>query len=218
MSWLSKIFGGGQNPADAARPYLDQIPGQLHEYYDPYVQQGQDAQSQLSGQYDQLMNDPTGFINALMGDYKPSEGYQYQLDQGLGAMRNSAASGGFSGTGYDQQQQAQYLQGLLGKDQQQFLQNALGAYGIGMQGEQDFYNKGYGASLGLGDSLANALQQQAGLEYKGVANQNAQNSALRNAIIKGLGTAVGGIAGGPIGAGIGSKIAGGGADQGGYYY
>jgi len=27
MSILSKLFGGGSNPAGAASPYLDQIPG-----------------------------------------------------------------------------------------------------------------------------------------------------------------------------------------------
>ena len=28
MSWLSSIFGGGKsNPANAAQPYLNQIPG-----------------------------------------------------------------------------------------------------------------------------------------------------------------------------------------------
>src|SRR3990167_9540646 len=39
MSWLSSLFHGGnsKNPADAAMPYLNQVPGVSHQGYDPYI-------------------------------------------------------------------------------------------------------------------------------------------------------------------------------------
>jgi hypothetical protein len=53
MSWLSKALGlsSSQNPANAAQPYLQQIPGVGHQNYDPYIQQGQQAGQTLQGEY-----------------------------------------------------------------------------------------------------------------------------------------------------------------------
>lgn len=199
MSWLSQAFGSKsyQNPADAARPYLEQIPGQLHQSYDPYIQQGRQAGQMTQEQYDRLINDPQGFINEIQEGYKPSEGYQFQKEQGLGAMRNSAASGGFAGTPYDQERQSQYVEGLLGQDMQNYMNNVLGLYNRGLGGEERIQGQGFQAGLGLGDSLANALMQQAGLEFRGVEGRNAANESLRNALLKGGGALVGGVTGLP---------------------
>jgi len=44
MSWMSQAFGGGgsySNPADAAMPYLEQVPGYVDQYYNPYINMGQ---------------------------------------------------------------------------------------------------------------------------------------------------------------------------------
>ena len=61
---LKGLFGSTKgNPANSAMPYLNQIPGIGHQYFDPYVQQGQQVAPNLQAQYGQLTNDPTGFYN-----------------------------------------------------------------------------------------------------------------------------------------------------------
>jgi hypothetical protein len=213
MSILSKLFGGGSNPADASMPYLNQISGVGHQYYDPFVNQGAEAGQKTQGQYDNLLNDPTGFINKLMEAYKPSEGYQFQKDQLGKSMSNTAATGGIAGTPFDQQNQAQGVEGLLSQDIQQFLKNALGVYGTGLEGEQGIANKGYQASGSLADLLGGTLNSQGSAAFQGQSQKNRNQSALFGALAKALGGAggiFGGGIGGLLGGGLGSSMYGGG--------
>ena len=183
MSWLSKALGisSSQNPANAAMPYLNQIPGVGHTAYDPYIQQGQQAGSRLGGEYERQL-DPTTFMNDIMGQYKQSEGYQARRDDLMKGMGSAAAQGGYAGTPFAQNEYGERANKLMADDEQQYLQNALGIYDKGISGEQDFYNKGYGASGSLADLLGGNLAQQAGIAYQGADSQNQQ----RQALVKGL--------------------------------
>ncbi len=213
MSWLSDLFGGGSNPADAANPYLNQIPGVGHQGYDDYINQGKTAGQTAQGQYDTMTNDPTGFINKLMEQYKPSEGYQFQKGQLEKEMGNTAAAGGIAGTPLDQMNQAQGVQGLLSTDMQQFLSNVLGQHKEGLAGEEGVSNRGYDASKNLTDLLGGNLNQQANLGFQGAQQQNTNKNALMQSLIKLVGTlgggAMGGL-GGLLGGGLGSSMFGGG--------
>jgi hypothetical protein len=193
MSLLSKLFGGGSNksPMDAANPYLNQIPGVGHDAYDPYIKSGMDASGKTQGQYESLMNDPTAFINKLMESYKPSEGYQFQKDQLTKEMSNTAAAGGVAGTPQDQLNQAEGVQGLLGKDMQQFLQNVFGAFNTGLQGEQGIADKGFDASKQLADLLGGALNQQGGLAFQGQQQANKNKNDMWSMFGKALGGGIG---------------------------
>ena len=209
MSWLSKLFGGGggnSNPMDAANQYLNQIPGVAHQGYDPYVNEGRDASGKTKGQYEDLMNDPTGFINKLMESYKPSEGYQFQKDQLTKEMGNTAAAGGIAGTNYDQMNQAAGVQGLLSKDMQQFLQNAFGAFNTGLQGEEGIASRGFDASGKLTDALGGALNQQGGLAFQNAQQKNKDKNGLWSMFGKALGAGAGGLLGGVPGAKVGAGI------------
>lgn len=208
MSILSKLFGGGTNPADAAMPYLNQIPGVGHQYYDPFITQGAEAGQKTQSQYDTLMSDPTAFINKLMQGYQPSEGYQFQKDELTKAMGNTAAAGGISGTPLDQMNQAKGIQGLLSQDQQQFLQNALGVFNTGLQGEQGIADKGFQASGSLADYLGSNLGQQGQLAFQGQSQKNANKTAMLGALMKALGMAGGMATGGGLG-GLASLAGGG---------
>lgn len=205
MSWLSSLFGGGKsNPANAAMPYLNQIPGVGEKYYNPYIEQGQQAGGMLSEQFQKLMSDPTGFINQLQSQYKPSEGYQFkrgELEKGLGAQ---AAAGGLAGTPYHQQEYGQMADKLLSEDMQQYLENALGVYGKGLAGEQGFYNTGFQASQNLADMLAGNLNQQGGLAFQGQAQKNANQQQLMQMLAQLLGGA-GGLVSNPLSL-FGNKI------------
>lgn len=208
MSWLSKMFGGGggKSPMDSANQYLNQIPGVGHQGYDPYINQGMDASGKTKSKYEELMNDPTAFINKLMEGYKPSEGYQFQKDLLTKEMGNTAAAGGIAGTPLDQMNQAEGVQGLLSKDMQQFLQNVFGAFGTGLQGEEGIAGRGFDASKQLTDLLGGALNQQGGLAFQDQQQKNQNKNDLWHMFGKALGAGAGAFLGGAPGAKIGSSI------------
>ncbi len=208
MSWLSKLFGGGNSdsPMNSANQYLNQIPGVAHQGYDDYVNQGTDASGKTKSAYEGMMDDPTGFINKLMEGYKPSEGYQFQKDQLTKEMGNTAAAGGIAGTNYDQMNQAQGVQGLLSKDMQQFLQNVLGRYDKGLEGEEGIATRGYDASGKLTDALGGALNQQGGLAFQDTQQNNKNKNDLWSMFGKALGAGAGGLLGGVPGAKVGAGL------------
>lgn len=193
---LGGLFGGNgfQNPADAASQYYNQIPGTLSPYYQPYINQGQQAYgnltgiaNQLQGQYGAMANDPTGFLQKIGSQYQQSPGYQFALNQALQAGKNASAAGGASGTPMDQQQQMQMATGLANQNYQQYLQNAMGVLGQGQQGlgnleglYGDIYHQGFGASTGLGNTLANNLMNQGNWAAQGANAQNVYNQNQGN--------------------------------------
>lgn len=214
MNLLEKIFGGGQSPMNNANQYLNQIPGVAHQGYDPYVNAGLDASGRTKSQYEDLMKDPTGFINKLMEGYKPSEGYQFQKEQLTKELGNTAAAGGVAGTPMDQMNQGEGVQKLLSGDMQQFLQNILGVFDTGLKGEEGIANRGYDASGKLTDAIGGALNQQGGLAFQDAQQKNSNRNDIWKMFGKALGAGAGFAAGGPLGAlaggGMGSSMYGGG--------
>lgn len=174
----------GPNPADAALPYLEKIPGAVGPYLEPYVQSGREAEEFTNPYYESMASDPGAFIDALMKGYKPSEGYRFKQGQLERAMRNESAAGGFIGTPYAQQQQAELVQGLLGQDMQQFLNNLLGVQATGMSGYEGRTRRGFEAASDLANIYGSNLGQMAGLRYQGGAqqNQNIRDIGVQNAI------------------------------------
>ncbi len=214
MSMLSKLFGGTpeKNPMMEANQYLNKIPGVAHEGYDPYVNAGLDASGKTKDVYENLMNDPTAFINQLMKGYQPSEGYQFQKGELTKELGNAAAAGGVAGTPYDVMNQGKGIQGLLSGDMQQFLQNALGLFRTGLSGEENIAGRGYNATGQLTDTLGNALNQQGGLAFQNAQQQNADartdKKNLWSMFGKALGAGGGFLLGGPAGAYAGAQLGG----------
>lgn len=196
MSWLSKALGlsSSQNPANAAQPYLQQIPGVGHQYYDPYVQQGQQAGQTLQSEYGKQL-DPATFMNQLMEQYKPSEASQFRKDDLMKEMAAISGQGGYAGTPMAQRQYGEQANRIMSEDQQQYLKNALGIYDQGIEGERDIYNKGYGASGSMADLLGGTLGSQATMGFEGQAQQNKNRQELIAAFGKLLGQAGAGGAG-----------------------
>ena len=152
---------GRNNPARAGGKELGKIQGYGQQAYNPFIQQGQQAQQQLSPQYSQMAGNPTDFYNQIMQQYQPSAGFQHQAGKLNQLATNKAAAGGYSGTGGDIFEHGEALQGLMGGDMQQFLQNILGIQGAGQQGLQGQANQGFQASGSLADYLGGNAQLQA---------------------------------------------------------
>lgn len=149
---LSSIFSGGGNAASAGKsspingalratlsslfnqnPYSGspQIANTLNnsaQQYNPYVQGGGQAESQLSNLYG--LNGQAAATGAQQ-DWQNTPGYQFQLAQGTGALQNSAAAAGGLLNGNTGQALQQYGQGLANTTYQQYVNNLQGQVGQG---------------------------------------------------------------------------------------
>lgn len=181
------------NPSNAAQPYLNQVPGTVSPYFNPYIQAGTEQLGNYQNQLGQLTNNPGGFVNQIGSGYQQSPGFQFALQQALRAAGNQQAAGGMSGTPAAQFQAEQVATGLANQDYYNWLQQALGAYGKGLEGEQGLVQGGQLAGSQLGGILGQNLGNQAAFGYAGKAQQNQL-----------LGGLLGGI-GNLIGKGIGSN-------------
>lgn len=166
------IFQPPPNPANSAMPYLNQIAGMLPQYFQPWINAGQQALPQLQQQYGQLLNNPGGVMNNIGAGFHQSPGYQFQTQQALNAANRAAAAGGMVGSPEEQQNIATTVNGLANQDYYNYLNHGMSMYGMGLQGEGNLAQMGYGASANLGDDLASSLMSQAQLAYSGQSDVN----------------------------------------------
>ena len=188
---------------DDANQYLNQIPGTVSPYYQPYINAGGQALgslgnqissllgggSSLMGSYGSMLSDPSGYMNSLGAGYQESPGYQAQLNQGLQASDNAAAAGGYTGDPQNQYYDDQVSEGLANKDYYNYLDHALkvaqmGAggmqsmYNTGFHGLEDINNMGFQPSSDLAQALAQVLNEQGQLSYASDINKNQQKGGL----------------------------------------
>lgn len=158
--------------------------------FSPYMHAGGTAIAQYLKSL-QGMQDPTGYMAHIMGQYSQSPSAKLQTTQAIGAANQAAAQSGMLGAGSTQSAIARQAQGISQADQQQYLTNALG-----IQGQ---YLGGLGNISGLGEQAAGG-QAQAKAQAAALAQQQQQfeekqhsdaHAALWNNIIGGVGAAVG---------------------------
>jgi len=212
MSWFSETFGGGgRNPAEAAMPYINQIPGATNQYMQPYFQAGTGSLPILQEQYKNLLGDPGALMNKIGSSYQQSPGYKFALEQALAAGEHVANAGGMGGTPQHQFQAQQTATGLANQDYYNYLQNALGLYGQGLSGQQGMAGMGMQAGGSMADYIANTLSQQANFAFRGQQEKNSMNNSTLGGLgrIAGTlgGTGLGYLAGGPWGAFAGWNMA-----------
>lgn len=169
---------GRNNPGNASSEYLNQIPGQGQQAYNPFIESGQQAEQQLNPITSQFAQNPFDVYNNIMGQYQPSPGYQYRESQLNKAAGNTAAAGGFAGTENDVANRSSLINDLMGGDMQQFLQNILGIQGTGLAGLESRVGRGAAGAEGLANHLGVAAGAQARNAGSG---QNYQNNSRANA-------------------------------------
>lgn len=191
MSWISDFFKGGKNPADAAMPYLNQIPGQTNQYMQPWFDAGKGALTGLQDQYGQLTKDPGGKMNQIGQSFQQSPGFKFAMDQAMQGGNHAAAAGGMAGSPQHEQQNMQLATNLGNQEYNNWLQNALGMYGMGIQGQQGLSQQGQQSGQSMADMIAQTLAQQGNLAFQGSRQQNQNKNDLWGNIFKGAGTALG---------------------------
>ena len=197
-------FLGFKNPAKKAQPYLEKIAPMAKEQYNPYIERGQEAGNQAYGQYQQMAGNPSNFLNDLLAGYTPSKGFDFKKNQALGAMRNSAAAGGFAGSEADQTRQGELANSLASQDMYEWLDRVLGQHGQGLQGLSGLQQQGFQGSGALTDILGQTYGNQGQLAFQG---QHAQNQGIMD-LGKILASLAGAAMGGPAGAKAGGAIGG----------
>lgn len=183
------LFGKDKNPADAANQQLDQIPGTVKPYYDPYINAGTGALPGYQQQLEEMMKNPQAIIDRLGAGYKESPGFQFNKNQALTGIGNAAAAGGMAGSPEHEQRAGQLAENLSSQDYDKYLNQVLGLFGGGVQGNEGLVKQGYGASSDLATTLANMFGAKAQYGYAGAADQNRRRADDRNQLFSGLGTA-----------------------------
>lgn len=163
---LGGFFGNGDDTRKAAN-MMDNIPGRVKKFYDPYINAGNQAIPQLQEQYGHLLNDPGGMINQIGAGYKQSPGFQFAMQQALAGGDRAAAAGGYSGAPRHNLEGMETAEGLASKDFENYLSHALSQYGLGLKGEEGFANMGQKGGEDYADMLAQALAQEAKMKYGG---------------------------------------------------
>lgn len=192
MSIFDALFGSAayKNPAESAMPYLQQIPGTITPYYQPYVDTGTQAMQDFYKQISQMSASPQDYYNQLAAGYTQSPGYQYSVDQATKAANQNAAAGGMFGTPAEQEAIAQQTAGLASQDFNNYMNQILGIGQTGLKGEEYLTGVGYKSSSELASDLAKNLMSQAGLEYKGAQGENMYNAQQQSQMMQMLGSAL----------------------------
>ncbi len=186
MGMFDSIFGsGGSDPSKKAMPYLQQVPGTVSPYYQPYINAGGNALNTLQGQYTNLINNPGGELNQIGSSYQQSPGYQFALQQALYGANNASAAGGMAGSPQGIQNDETLATNLANQDYYNYLNHALGLYGMGIQGEQGLNQMGYNASDQLAKELSRNLYSEAGLQYAGQASKNSSSQGILGGLLGG---------------------------------
>lgn len=171
----AKQQAAGTQSADAFR--------NLATSYDPYRTGGTAAQNQV---YRLLGLQGADAQNEAYGQFRTDPGYQFQLDQGIGAIDKSAAARGNLNSGATLKALQQYGQGMADQSYGNYLQRLMG---LGQQGLQ--------ATGATASTIGQGLQNQFGANYGSagtigqgmVAGANAESSALGNLLNLGAGLA-----------------------------
>ncbi len=200
---IYNLTSKGSGIPEAANKYLNQIPGAMQPYYQPYMSAGQNALGQLMGQYGQLTNSTGDVYNKLAGGYQLSPGYQSALKQALGAAGNQAAAGGMSGSPMAQLQSADVAGTLSQNDFGDYMGRMMGLYNTGLKGMGDINTMGYGANTDYANMLGSLLGQQGQYAAMEKSMQNQKRGKGFGQIAGGLGALGGYFLGGPAGAAAG---------------
>jgi hypothetical protein len=169
---LGGLFG------DSGKPY-----GDYQNEYQKWVNKAQGAQQPYQdagtgaiGKYQDWLNkqqDPSGFINDLMGQYSESPYAKYQQQQSLKAGQNAASASGLTGSTPLFQQLQQNSQDISSKDQNQWLQHVLGINTEYGQGQENLINGGQNSANQLTNLYGQAGNNMGEAAYnKGAGKQN----------------------------------------------
>lgn len=170
-------FLGSDKPYKDAQHQYNKYMEQANQTQQPWLNAGTGAlgeyQNWLQGQ-----QDPSGFINNLMGQYNESPYAHYMQQQSMNAGQNAASANGLMGSTPLMQQLQQNATNISGQDQNQWLQNVLGINTQYGQGQQNLMQGGQNAANSLNNNYNNMGQNNGQFAYNKRAGQQQDWSNL----------------------------------------
>lgn len=149
--------------------------GDAQRSYDPWMQKATDAYNPFYqagtegiGKYQDWlggMQDPSGFINNLMGGYQESPYAKYLQDYANKAGINAASASGLTGSTPWMQQSQQNAAGIASGDMQNWLSQVLGINSQYGQGWGNIMGQGFNAASGMANIFGQRAQDEAQLAY-----------------------------------------------------
>ena len=169
-------FTGGTSPSAGGGPSAPTAAASASTNYaqlpsfTPYTAPTISAPSYNPGGYDvQTLGAPTAFTAPTAAQAAATPGYQFQLQQGLSALQNNAAAGGYLRSGGSLKNFNDYAQGVASTNYQNTFNNALTAN-----------TTNFGQNLQTANANNSANAQQYGLQSQ--AQQAAAQLALQSQI------------------------------------
>jgi hypothetical protein len=179
---LGGLFGDSGSPYEDAMEQYQKWANQAQATQQPFLNAGHQAipqyQAWLSG-----MQDPSKFINNLMGQYQQSPWAKYQQQQGMRAAQNMGSATGLTGSTPLQMQAQQNSQNISSQDMGNWLQNVLGINTQYGAGNQYLMGQGANAANALTNMYGNMGRQMGEAAYgKGAGeNQDFMNTLMGGA-------------------------------------
>lgn len=167
---------------NAGAKYQTDLTGYANAF-DPYISGGGRATNQL---YALLGLSGQDAANTARETFQTSPGYDFQMDQGIGALDRSAAARGMLNSGRQSKDLMRFGQGLANQDYRNYLSDltGLGNQGYSATGAKtSTLAQGAGGPLQGGMAAANLAFKSAGTIPQGmIASQNAENAGLMGAL------------------------------------
>lgn len=186
---LGSLFSNSDAPFEDAMSQYRQYENKAQNVQNPFLQAGQQGMGNFQ-HWLQGMQDSSGFINHLMGQYQESPWAHYQQQQAQRAGMNEASASGLVGSTPLMQQMQQNAAGISSQDMQNWLGQVLGInnqYGAGQQ-----------QLMGVGQNAANALTNLYGQMGQNMGEaaygREAGKEQDRSQGWSGLGSMLGGLA------------------------
>lgn len=166
-------YGGSGNPNDNYQ--------QARGYLQPFYDAGTNMLPQYTSLLQQLATNPVGFQNQIMSQYTASPYAEYQTKLLTQSAANQAAMGGQLGTPNEQIALENQTQGIVSKDQNQYVHNVMQPFQMGLSGEQGIVGQGMRA----GEGMAAQSDLQAALAAKEKAAKLSTLGAVGGAVGEG---------------------------------
>lgn len=181
FSGLAQFFGGlfgnsGAPYEDAMKQYED-YENRAQGVQNPFLNMGTSAIPQFQ-QWLKGMQDPSGFINALMNKYQQSPYAKFQQQQNVRTFQNLGSASGLTGSTPLTQFAQQNAENISSQDMQNWLSRVLGIntqYGAGL-------NREIAGGQNAADSLTNMFttvgNEMGEAAYGREAGRNADRSNI----------------------------------------
>lgn len=165
------LFHGNEGPYEQAQEQYGQYMGQAAGQMRPYAEFGQRGMPQyeswLGG-----MQDPSKFINSLMGGYQESPYAKYLQQQGMQGASNAASASGLLGSSPFMRESARVSEQIASGDLENWLSKVLGINTEYGQGLQNQISTGSGAASNLSNLYSDQASGSAELSFgRGMGRQ-----------------------------------------------